>query len=207
MVCAAAFLLLPWLGQDFFPSTDAGQFNLHFRAKTAPESRKPRGWATSIETAMRRAIPASELSSIIDNIGLPYSSINLAYSNSAPIGTMDADVLVSLKPGHRPTDEYVHELRRILPREFPGVSFYFLPSDIVSQILNFGLPAPIDVQVSGPNVEANHAFATNLLRQLQTVPGAVDLRVHQLFDQPRIEIDGGSYQGDGERFYPVECRQ
>ncbi len=188
MVCAAAFLLLPWLGQDFFPSTDAGQFNLHFRAKTATRIEETARLGDLIETAMRRTIPASELSSIIDNIGLPYSSINMAYSTSAPIGTMDADVMVSLKPGHRPTDDYVHELRRILPREFPGVAFYFLPADIVSQILNFGLPAPIDVQVSGPNVEANHVFATNLLHQLETVPGAVDLRVHQLFDQPRIEI-------------------
>jgi multidrug efflux pump subunit AcrB len=188
MICAAAFLLLPWLGQDFFPSTDAGQFNLHFRAKTATRIEETARLGDLIETAMRRAIPASELSSIIDNIGLPYSSINMAYSTSAPIGTMDADVMVTLKPGHRPTDDYVHELRRILPREFPGVSFYFLPADIVSQILNFGLPAPIDVQVSGPNVEANHAFATNLLHQLETVSGAVDLRVHQLFDQPRIEI-------------------
>jgi multidrug efflux pump subunit AcrB len=188
MICAAAFLLLPWLGQDFFPSTDAGQFNLHFRAKTATRIEETARLGDLIETAMRRAIPASELSSIIDNIGLPYSSINMAYSTSAPIGTMDADVMVTLKPGHRPTDDYVHELRRILPREFPGVAFYFLPADIVSQILNFGLPAPIDVQVSGPNVEANHAFATNLLHQLETIPGAVDLRVHQLFDQPRIEI-------------------
>jgi multidrug efflux pump subunit AcrB len=188
MVCAAAFLLLPWLGQDFFPSTDAGQFNLHFRAKTATRIEETARLGDLIETAMRRTIPASELSSIIDNIGLPYSSINMAYSTSAPIGTMDADVMVGLKPGHRPTDDYVHELRRILPREFPGVAFYFLPADIVSQILNFGLPAPIDIQVSGPNVEANHVFATNLLHQLETVPGAVDLRVHQLFDQPRIEI-------------------
>jgi len=188
LICAAAFLLLPWLGQDFFPSTDAGQFNLHFRAKTATRIEETARLGDLIETAMRRTIPSSKLSSIIDNIGLPYSSINMAYSTSAPIGTMDADVMVTLKPGHRPTDDYVHELRRILPREFPGVSFYFLPADIVSQILNFGLPAPIDIQVSGPNVEANHAFATNLLHQLENVPGAVDLRVHQLFDQPRLEI-------------------
>jgi multidrug efflux pump subunit AcrB len=185
---AAAFLLVPWLGQDFFPSTDAGQFNLHFRAKTGTRIEETARLGDLIETSMRQVIPASELSSIIDNIGLPYSSINMAYSNSSPIGTMDADVLVTLNPGHRPTGEYVHELRKLLPREFPGVSFYFLPADIVSQILNFGLPAPIDIQVSGPNVVANHAFATNLLRQLRSVPGAVDLRVHQLFDQPRIEI-------------------
>ena len=189
MLCAATFLLLPWLGQDFFPNTDAGQFNLHFRAKTGTRIEETARLGDMIETSMREVIPASELSSIIDNIGLPYSSINMAYSNSAPIGTMDADVLVTLKPGHRPTDTYVHELRRKMPREFPGVSFYFLPADIVSQILNFGLPAPIDIQVSGPDVAANHAFATNLLSQLQRVPGAVDLRIHQLFDLPRIQLD------------------
>jgi multidrug efflux pump subunit AcrB len=113
----------------------------------------------------------------------------MAYSNSSPIGTMDADVLVTLKPGHRPSDFYVHELRRKLPREFPGVAFYFLPADIISQTLNFGLPAPIDIQVSGPNLTGNHAFATNLLTQLRTVPGAVDLRIHQLFDLPRIQVN------------------
>jgi multidrug efflux pump subunit AcrB len=187
--CAAALLLLPWLGQDFFPVTDAGQFNLHFRARTGTRIEETARLGDLIETSMERIIPPSDLSSIIDNIGLPYSSINMAYSNSAPIGSMDADVLVTLRPGHRPTSEYVHEIRERLPREFPGVSFYFLPADIVSQILNFGLPAPIDIQVSGPNVIANHAFATNLLAQLRGVPGAVDLRVHQLFDQPRLQID------------------
>jgi multidrug efflux pump subunit AcrB len=188
-LCAAAFLLIPWLGRDFFPVTDAGQFNLHFRAKTGTRIEETARLGDLIETSMREAIPPSDLASIIDNIGLPYSSINTAYSNSAPIGTMDADILVTLQPGHRPTDFYVHELRRKLPREFPGVSFYFLPADIVSQILNFGLPAPIDIQVSGPNLDANHAFATNLLHQLRTVPGAVDLRVHQLFDLPRIQLN------------------
>ena len=188
-LCAAAFLLIPWLGRDFFPVTDAGQFNLHFRAKTGTRIEETARLGDLIETSMRETIPASEISSIIDNIGLPYSSINTAYSNSAPIGSMDADVLVTLKPGHRPSDFYVHELRRKLPREFPGVAFYFLPADIISQTLNFGLPAPIDVQVSGPNLNANHAFATKLLDQLRTVPGAVDLRVHQLFDLPRIQVD------------------
>ena len=188
-LCAAAFLLIPWLGRDFFPSTDAGQFNLHFRAKTGTRIEETARLGDLIETSMREAIPESELASIIDNIGLPYSSINMAYSNSAPIGTMDADVLVTLKPGHRPSDFYVHELRRKLPREFPGVAFYFLPADIVSQILNFGLPAPIDVQISGPNLIANHAFATNLLGQLRNVPGIVDLRIHQLFDLPRIQVN------------------
>jgi multidrug efflux pump subunit AcrB len=188
-LCAAAFLLIPWLGRDFFPVTDAGQFNLHFRAKTGTRIEETARLGDLVETSMRETIPESDLSSIIDNIGLPYSSINMAYSNSSPIGTMDADVLVTLKPGHQPTDVYVHELRRKLPREFPGVTFYFLPADIISQTLNFGLPAPIDIQVSGLNLNANHAFATNLLSQLRGVPGAVDLRVHQLFDLPRIQVN------------------
>jgi multidrug efflux pump subunit AcrB len=188
-LCASSFFLIPWLGRDFFPVTDAGQFNLHFRAKTGTRIEETARLGDLIETSMREAIPESELSSIIDNIGLPYSSINMAYSNSAPIGTMDADVLVTLKPGHRPSDFYVHELRRKLPREFPGVTFYFLPADIISQILNFGLPAPIDIQVSGPNLVANHVFATSLLGQLRGVPGAVDLRIHQLFDLPRIQVN------------------
>jgi multidrug efflux pump subunit AcrB len=188
-MCAACFLLVPWLGQDFFPTTDAGQFNLHFRAKTGTRIEETAKIGDEIEAEIERVIPQNEMASIIDNIGLPYSSINMAYSTSAPIGPMDADVLVTLKPGHRPTAEYVHELRRRLPMEFPGVTFYFLPSDMISQILNFGLPAPVDVQVSGPNIAANHAFATNLLLQLKTVPGAVDWRIHQLFDQPRIDID------------------
>src|SRR5579883_34678 len=188
-LCAAAFLLIPWLGRDFFPTTDAGQFNLHFRAKTGTRIEETARLGDLIETSMRQTIPESDLASIIDNIGLPYSSINTAYSNSAPIGTMDADILVTLKPGHRPSDFYVHELRRKLPQEFPGVSFYFLPADIISQILNFGLPAPIDVQISGPNLNANHVFATSLLGELRTVPGAVDLRIHQLFDLPRIQLN------------------
>ncbi len=185
----ATFFLLPWLGQDFFPSTDAGQFNLHFRAKTATRIEETARLGDLIETSLREIVPPEELGSIIDNIGLPYSSINMAYSSSAPIGTMDADVMVTLKPGHRPTDDYVRMIRKRLPREFPGVTFYFIPADIISQILNFGLPAPIDVQVVGPNVEANHAFATNILGELRAVPGMVDLRVHQLFDQPKLQID------------------
>jgi multidrug efflux pump subunit AcrB len=186
--CAAAFLLLPWLGQDFFPSVDAGRFNLHFRAKTGTRIEETARLGDLIETSIRGIIPPAEISSLIDNIGLPYSSINMTYSNSAPIGSMDADVMVTLNPNHRPTTDYVHELRRVLPREFPGVSFYFLPADIVSQILNFGQPAPIDIQLTGPNLAGNHAFAMRLLEQFRRVPGAVDLRVHQLFDQPRIQL-------------------
>ncbi len=186
--CAAVFLLVPWLGQDFFPATDAGRFNLHFRAKTGTRIEETARTGDQIEAAIKRIIPPEEIASIVDNIGLPYSSINMSYSTSAPIGTMDADIMVGLTPEHRPTDGYVRELRDRLPREFPGISFYFIPADIVSQILNFGLPAPIDVQITSPNVEATREFAVNLLTQLKTIPGTTDLRVHQPFDQPKIHI-------------------
>ena len=188
-VCAATFLLAPWLGQDFFPSTDSGRFNLHFRTKTATRIEETARTGDLVEAAIRRLIPQGEITSIIDNIGLPYSSINTTYSISGPIGTMDADILVSLREGHRPTADYVRELREQLPREFPGVSFYFIPADIISQILNFGLPAPIDVQVGGPNAEASREFATNLLDKLRKVPGTADLHIHQPFDQPIIHIN------------------
>ncbi len=187
--CVAVFALFPWLGQDFFPSTDAGQIKLHVRTKTAMRIEETANSCDRIEQAIRRTIPADEVSSIIDNIGLPYSSINLSYSTSAPIGTMDADILVSLKEDHHPTADYVRELRKTLPREFPGVNFAFLPADIISQILNFGLPAPIDIQVTGLDIDANRVYARKLLEQLREVPGLVDLHIHQLFDQPKLHIN------------------
>jgi len=134
-------------------------------------------------------VPPSEIAGISDNIGLPYSGLNLTYTNSAPIGPQDADVMVSLTEKHRPTDQYVHDLRLALNDEFPGVQFSFIPADIVTQILNFGLPAPIDLQVVGRNLEANHAFATVLEKKLALVPGIVDLRVHQPFNQPVLSLD------------------
>ncbi|MEI9815083.1 MAG: efflux RND transporter permease subunit [Acidobacteriota bacterium] len=187
--CFSTFFLVPWLGQDFFPASDGGRFTLHFRARTGMRIEETARLADLIENSIRRVIPRNEVSSIIDNIGLPYSAINMAYSNSMPAGTMDADVLVELSPEHRPTADYVAMLRERLPKEFPGVAFYFLPADIISQILNFGQPAPIDIQISGANRDANRRFAQNLLPQLQTIPGAVDLRIHQLFNQPQIQID------------------
>ena len=187
--CVAVFALFPWLGQDFFPSTDAGQIKLHVRTKTAMRIEETANVCDQIEAAIRRTIPQAEVSSIIDNIGLPYSSINLSYSTSAPIGTMDADILVSLNEDHHPTADYVREMRKSLPREFPGVTFAFLPADIISQILNFGLPAPIDVEVVGLDIDANRVYAGKLLSQLRQVPGLVDLHIHQLFDQPKLHIN------------------
>lgn len=186
--CCSVFFLVPWLGQDFFPSTDAGRFNLHMRAKTAMRIEESARVAADVEAAIRRIVPHEELASLINNIGLPYSSINMSYSTSAPIGTMDTDILVTLSEEHRPTADYVRELREKLPREFPGVLFYFTPADIVTQILNFGLPAPLDIQVVSQNSEASRLFATKLLQQLHSVPGITDLRVHQPFDQPKIHL-------------------
>ncbi len=181
--------LVPWLGQDFFPAVDAGQFKLHMRAPTGTRIEETARLSDLVEQSIRAQIPPKEIDSIIDTIGLPYSSINLSYSNSAPIGPGDVDILVSLSNGHRPTADYVHDLRLRLPEEFPGVTFSFLPADIVSQILNFGLPAPIDIQIVGYGVEANRAFADKLLERVRRVPGTVDLRIQQPFDQPYLHVN------------------
>jgi CzcA family heavy metal efflux pump len=186
---ASVVLLVPWLGQDFFPAVDAGQFKLHMRAPTGTRIEETARLSDLVEQSIREQIPPKEIDSIIDTIGLPYSSINLSYSNSAPIGTGDVDILVSLSNGHRPTADYVHDLRLRLPEEFPGVTFSFLPADIVSQILNFGLPAPIDIQIVGYGVEANRAFADKLLERVRRVPGTVDLRIQQPFDQPYLHVN------------------
>lgn len=183
-----SFLLLPWLGQDFFPRVDSGEFKLHMRAPTGTRLEDTAALCSRVEQDIKRQIPPSELAGIIDNIGLPYSSINLSYSNSAPIGTGDADILVSLNPHHHPTNDYVRKLRVVLSRDFPGVSFYNLPSDIVSQILDFGLPAPIDVQVVGRNLQGNRPVAEQLVNRLKYVPGVVDLRIQQPFNLPKLHV-------------------
>ncbi len=189
VLCLCAMALIPFLGQDFFPTSDTGQFKLHVRTKTGTRIEEMARLCDLVDAAIRREIPAKEMSTVIDNIGLPYSQLNLSYSNSGQVGTADADILVSLNEGHRPTDEYVAALRANLPRQFPGMTFYFLPADIVTQILNFGLPSPIDLQIVGNDVQASRAFANRLLPQLQRIPGAVDLHVHQVFDEPKLHIE------------------
>jgi multidrug efflux pump subunit AcrB len=181
--------LVPWLGQDFFPAVDSGQFKLHIRARTGTRIEETARLCDLVEQSIREQIPPQQVSSIIDNIGLPYSGINLTYSTSAPIGPADADILVSLSEKHESTEKIVHDLRIKLANEFPGVTFAFLPADIVSQILNFGLPAPIDIQIVGYNQENNRQFADNLLQRIRYVPGAVDLRIQQPFDQPKLHIN------------------
>jgi len=189
-VCVGSFVLLvPWLGRDFFPKVDAGQFKLHVRGRAGTRIEETANLCDQIEGFIREQIPPHEVSSIIDNIGLPYSSINLSYSNSAPTGPADADVLVTLNKDHRPTDDIVHDLRLQLRDRFPGVNFSFLPADIVSQILNFGLPSPIDVQVTGYNFQENRLFADKLLRRIETVSGTADLRIQQPFDEPHLHIN------------------
>jgi multidrug efflux pump subunit AcrB len=181
--------LIPWLGQDFFPAVDSGQFKLHLRARTGTRIEETARLCALVEQSIREQIPPNEMSSIIDNIGLPYSGINLTYSTSAPVGPGDADILVSLAGHHHSTDQYVHDLRIKLADEFPGVTFAFLPADIVSQILNFGLPAPIDVQIVGNDLEGNRKFADSLLQKVRYVPGTVDLRIQQPFDQPKLHVN------------------
>jgi multidrug efflux pump subunit AcrB len=181
-------ILIPWLGRDFFPSVDSGTFKLHMRAPTGMRIEETANLCDLVERSIRRQIPATEVQSVIDNIGLPYSGINLSYSNSAPVGTSDADILVTLSAKHHPTDNYIHQLRLTLPRQFPGVSFAFLPADMVGQILNFGLPAPIDVQVVGNDLQGNRSYADELLARMRYVSGATDLRIQQPFDQPYLRL-------------------
>ena len=188
-VCVGSFALYPWLGEDFFPSVDAGQIKLHVRAPTATRIEETAALLGDVERSIHELIPANEIEGVIDNIGLPYSAYNYVYSTSAPIGPEDADIMISLNPKHHPTDQYMHDLRMKLTKEFPGVMFYFPPADIVSQILNFGLPAPIDIQIMGRDVDANHQFAEDLLKQLSSINGIADLRIQQPFNQPKLHIN------------------
>jgi len=187
-VCASAFLLAPRLGQNFFPDTDSGQFTLHLRTQTGTRIEETARLTDLVEAAIRREIPAGEIDVILDNIGLPYSAINWMHSSSGVIGASDADVLVSLKRDHGPTADYVRTLRQKLPAAFPGVTFYFLPADIVTQIINFGLPAPIDIQIEGADIQGNRRLADKMLNELRQVRGLVDLRVHQRFDYPKFDV-------------------
>jgi multidrug efflux pump subunit AcrB len=180
---------LPGLGQDFFPSVDGGQIKLHMRARTGTRIEETAALCDEVEATIRQVIPARQIGSIVDNIGLPYSGINLAYSTSAPIGPGDADIYVNLGRHHDPTVNFVRLLRKRLSADYPSTQFSFLPADMIGQILNFGLPSPIDVQIIGPNGPANRAFANTLLTKLRKVPGAVDLHIHQTADYPQFNVD------------------
>ena len=187
-VCLLAFAIIPFLGQDFFPTSDSGQFILHVRAKTGTRIEDTARLADQVETELRQTIPPAELDNVLDNIGLPISNINYIYNRSGLTGAADADVLVSLKEKHHPTDDYVRTLREKLPRDFPGTTFYFIPADIVTQTLNFGLPAPIDIQIDGPDIVGNSRVADKMLSELNHVRGLVDLRVQQQSDYPKFHV-------------------
>src|SRR4029077_14071395 len=180
-------VLYPFLGRDFFPSVDAGQIRLHFRAPTGTRIEETAQIADKVEAAIREMVPPDQLETILDNLGVPNSGINLSYSNAGTIGTLDGEILLSLRPDHRPTDEFVTALRAELPKQFPGIEFFFQPADMVTQILNFGLPAAIDVQFTGASVEQNAALAADLLKAIRRIPGAVDAHIHQRMDGPILD--------------------
>ncbi len=186
---ASAGIMTPWLGQDFFPAVDSGQFKIHLRAHTGTRIEETAALCDHVDATIRQQVPASEVVSIVDNIGLPYSGLNLSYSTSAPIGPADADIQVQLTPHHHPTAGYVKQLRTVLAREYPGVTFYMPPVDIVTQILNFGLSSPIDIQIIGPNLDGNRALAERMLDEVRYVPGAADAHIQQPFNLPRMMIN------------------
>ena len=186
--CIGSLLLLATLGQNFFRTWTPGNFCCTCAPPPARASRKPSGSPARSTASSTAKFPADELGGILDNIGIPNSSINLSYNTSGIIGANDADMLVSLKPGHAPTADYVRRLRARLNREFPGTMFYFLPADIVSQTLNFGLPAPFDVQIVGRDQVKNRELAVRLAEQIKKIPGAVDVRVQQPNNLPQFSI-------------------
>jgi multidrug efflux pump subunit AcrB len=184
-----SFALTPFLGRDFFPSVDAGQILMHARTQIGTRVEETASQFADIQKAVRQIIPPQELGTVVDSIGMPVSGINMTYNNTGTIGTQDGDIQIKLNDGHRPTADYIRTLREELPPRFPGVTFSFLPADIISQILNFGAPAPIDLQIRGPNVVANFAYAQELLRELRHIPGLVDARIQQSLNSPGFNVD------------------
>ena len=186
--CLLSCLLYPALGRDFFPTVDAGQIRLHLRAPTGTRIEETARLTDRVEAAIRELVPPDQLETILDNLGVPNSGINLSYSNAGTIGTFDGELLLSLKEGHKPTEQFVSLLRAELPKRFPGTEFFFQPADIVTQILNFGLPAAIDVQFSGNDMAGNAARAAELTKAIRQIPGAVDAHVHQRLDGPALSL-------------------
>ena len=188
-VLASLGLLWPWLGSNFFPTVDAGQIKLHVQAPIGTRVEETANLADQIDRVIRNIIPPTDLDSIVDNIGLPVSGINLSYSNSATVGSEDSDMLVSLKKGHKPSADYIRQLRRQLAIAFPGVTIAFLPADIVNQILNFGLPSPITIQIMGSKTEENRQYAYYLMKRLKHISGIVDTRIRQAYNYPQISVN------------------
>jgi multidrug efflux pump subunit AcrB len=186
--CVVSMGLAFVLGEDFFPSVDAGDIRLHMRAPTGTRIEETARLADEVEKTIREVVPPPELGTILDNLGLPYSGINLSYSNSGTIGTLDGEIQIALNEGHKPTQMYMDKLRTVLPQRFPGVEFFFQPADIVTQILNFGLPAAVDVQISGANQQGNFDVARKLLKQVRMIPGTVDTHIQQKLDEPVLDL-------------------
>ena len=186
--CLLSCLLFPLLGRDFFPSVDAGQIRLHLRAPTGTRIEETARLADAVEATIRELIPSDQLETILDNLGVPNSGINLSYSNAGTIGTLDGEILMSLREGHAPTEGFVTRLRAELPKRFPGIEFFFQPADIVTQILNFGLPAAIDVQFTGADQAGNALLAAELTDAIRKIPGAVDAHVHQRLNAPALNL-------------------
>ncbi|WP_448102809.1 efflux RND transporter permease subunit [Luteibacter jiangsuensis] len=184
-----SFLLVPMLGRNFFPSVDGGQILMHVRAPIGTRVEETARLFAEVNEAVRKVIPKEDLGTVVDNMGQPISGINTAYNNTGTVGSQDGDIQIALNEGHAPTADYVRKLREILPRQFPGATFSFPPADIISQILNFGSPAPIDLQIRGPNVAANFAYAKRLLREIRRVPGVVDARIQQSQASPGFNVD------------------
>jgi multidrug efflux pump subunit AcrB len=188
-IVALSFLLVPFLGRNFFPSVDAGQILLHVRAQVGTRVEETANQFADIQKLIRKIIPPAEIEIMADNIGVPISGINMTYNNTGLIGTQDGDIQIKLKEGHQPTADYVQALREQLPRQFPGVTFAFLPADIINQILNFGAPAPIDLQIRGANLDANFVYADKLLSRIRRIPGIADARIQQSPNAPTFNID------------------
>src|ERR1700722_8661743 len=189
VLMACSLLLFPHLGRDFFPQVDAGQMRLHVRAPPASRLEETQRYFAEVQSAIRQIVGQDQVEVILDNIGLPYSGINIALSDSATVGPMDGEILISLKQKHNPTAAHVAALRHDLPRRFPGLQFFFQPADIVNQVLNFGQPAPIDVRISGPKSGEAYALAQKITRSLDAIPGVVDAHVFQVPDAPGLTID------------------
>jgi CzcA family heavy metal efflux pump len=186
---AVSFLLVPFLGRNFFPTVDAGSILMHARAQVGTRVEETANQFAEVQKAIRRIIPPGEIETLADNIGMPISGINMTYNNTGVIGPQDGDIQIKLREGHRPTAEYVQALREQLPRAFPGMTFAFLPADIVSQILNFGAPAPLDLQIRGANLSANFEYANKLLNRVRRIPGIADARIQQSPNNPSLNID------------------
>ncbi|MDY6946094.1 MAG: efflux RND transporter permease subunit [Pseudomonadota bacterium] len=185
----ASFLLVPFLGRNFFPAVDAGRIMVHFRAQPGTRVEETAGISARIQDVIRQTIPARELALVVDNVGMPFSSINMTYNNTGTIGTADGDIQITLEEDHQPTAHYVRKLREELPTRFPGMTFAFTPADIVSQILNFGMPSPIDLQIRGNNQAANFAYAESMLADIRRIPGIADARIQQARRLPTFNVD------------------